>query len=245
MSFEVKMDIYEGPIGLLLSLIQGQDLDVYQLSISKLVSDYLVEIERRKAIDLEVATEFLLVAATLLEIKCRRLFPNLTALDDEEEIAFFEERDLLLARLLECKTYRDVSLVIASLLEVGGRRRSRDAGFGIELSHLVADPLGKVSPDKLALVYREVVSRQPKESLGPIHVTPLPKVSVAQARDKILARLTLKKEVPFDELIEFSSHRIEIVVMFLGLLELFKLGKIEISQEGSSSPILLSARLLV
>ena len=109
MSYTVKLDLYEGPIGVLLTLIQGADIDIYQLSITDLVADFMAEIELRKRLDLEIATEFLLVAATLIEIKCRKLFPSSSLLDDDEELAFFEERDLLLARLLEAKTYRDVS----------------------------------------------------------------------------------------------------------------------------------------
>lgn len=230
MSYTVKLDLYEGPIGVLLTLIQGADLDIYQLSITDLVNDFMAEIELRKRLDLEVATEFLLVAATLIEIKCRKLFPTTSLLDDDEELAFFEERDLLLARLLEAKTYRDVSSVFGTLIELGMARYRREVGFGIELAYLVPDPLSHNQADDLALAYERVMRATTPEVLSTHHVTPLPRMSVLEAREILLERLLATKDNSFEVVTSLASSKIEVVLYFLGLLELYKLGIIDAVQ---------------
>ncbi|MDA8196279.1 MAG: ScpA family protein [Actinomycetota bacterium] len=230
MSYTVKLDLYEGPIGVLLTLIQGADIDIYQLSITDLVADFMAEIELRKRLDLEIATEFLLVAATLIEIKCRKLFPSSSLLDDDEELAFFEERDLLLARLLEAKTYRDVSSVFGTLIELGAARFGREVGFGVELSHLVPDPLSNLDPIELANAYDKALRASTPESLSTHHVTPLPRMSVLEAREILLSRLVETKSNSFEVVTTLASTKIEVVLYFLGLLELYKLGLIRASQ---------------
>ena len=239
MSYEVKLDVFEGPIGLLLTLITSQSIDVYQISLNELIGGFLSEIEAHKALDLEAATEFLLVAATLLEIKCRRLFPDGSELDDDEELAFFEERDLLLARLLECKTYRDVSFVLAQLLENGSRRQARSAGFAGELATLVPDPLAKIELVDLMDSYRRVLLRQDETAMPEVHITALPRISVEQARSSILDFLENRRIATFDDIIADAKSRIDVVVHFLGILELYKLGTISLAQVGSSEPISL------
>ena len=232
MSYTVKLDLYEGPIGVLLSLIQGSDIDIYQLSITDLVNDFMAEIELRKRLDLEVATEFLLVAATLIEIKCRKLFPSTSSLDDDEELAFFEERDLLLARLLEAKTYRDVSNVFGTLIDLGMARFGREVGFGGELAHLVPDPLSNIGAGDLAAAYERALRATTPEALSTHHVTPLPKMSVVEAREILLNRLLESRNNSFEVVTSLASSKIEVVLYFLGLLELYKLGLIDAVQNG-------------
>ena len=101
--------VFEGPFDLLLHLILKQEVDLFEVSLSTIVDSYLGEIERIDALDLDVATEFLLIAATLVELKARRLLPSLEDVELDEELLRFEERDLLLARLLECKTFKDAA----------------------------------------------------------------------------------------------------------------------------------------
>ncbi|MDZ7733514.1 MAG: segregation/condensation protein A [Acidimicrobiia bacterium] len=115
-AYEVQTDVYEGPFDLLLHLILREEVDLYEVSLSTIVDAYLAELERMEELDLEVATEFLLIAATLVELKARRLLPVDDNLDLDEELALWEERDLLLARLVECKTFKDASQVLAVLV---------------------------------------------------------------------------------------------------------------------------------
>ncbi|MDA8102443.1 MAG: ScpA family protein [Nitrospiraceae bacterium] len=242
MAYEVKLDIYEGPIGILLSLIQARSLDVNQISLNELVTSFLAEIELRRALDLEVATEFLLVAATLMEIKCRRLLPG-SEDDDQDEDDFFDERDVLIARLLEAKAYRDVSAVFAAMLEEGIRRVGRRVGFGPEVAHLVPDPLASLTAERLAEAYVAVLGRNEEPEMPPTHVTPLPRISVAEARRRIAEHLARTRRATFDEVVRDAEARLDVVVHFLGMLELFKLGEVDITQALAGAPIEL--RLLL
>ena len=118
---QVTTPVYEGPFDLLLQLILKEDVDIYEIDLAKIVDAYLAEIGRMRDLDLDVATEFLLIAATLVELKSRRLLPGSADVDLDEEFALWEERDLLLARLIECKTFKDVSQVFAELAESADR----------------------------------------------------------------------------------------------------------------------------
>src|SRR4051794_13488645 len=109
MVLEVRTAVYEGPFDLLLHLILKQEVELWEVSLAGIIDEYLTEIERMDSLDLDVATEFLLIAATLVELKARRLLPDLHDVELDEDLLRFEERDLLLARLLECKTFKDVA----------------------------------------------------------------------------------------------------------------------------------------
>jgi len=106
---ELSDRTYEGPFDLLLQLILAEEVDIHEVNLARIVDAYLVEIERMQALDLDLATEFLLIAATLVELKARRLLPGPTPVDLDDEFALWEERDLLLARLLECRTFKHVA----------------------------------------------------------------------------------------------------------------------------------------
>ena len=114
-AYEVSTEVFEGPFDLLLHLILREQVDLYEISLARIVDAYLAEVERMEALDLDVATEFLLIAATLVELKARRLLPDREDVDLDEELALWEERDLLLARLLECKTFKDAAGVLRRL----------------------------------------------------------------------------------------------------------------------------------
>src|SRR5215218_4915320 len=111
-AYQVQTPVFDGPFDLLLHLILREQVDLYEVSLSALVEAYLTEVERMESLDLEIATEFLLIAATLVELKARRLLPGDAEVDLDEELALWEERDLLLARLLECTTFKAVARVL-------------------------------------------------------------------------------------------------------------------------------------
>jgi len=98
MPYEVSTPVYEGPFDLLLHLILRDEVELWEVSLSAIVDAYLAELDRMETLDLEIATEFLLIAATLVELKARRLLPGLEDAELDEELLRFEERDLLLAR---------------------------------------------------------------------------------------------------------------------------------------------------
>src|SRR5947209_19690068 len=132
MPYEVQTPVFEGPFDLLLHLIMREQVDVYEVSLITIVDAYLAELDRMQSaetrLDLDVATEFLLIAATLIELKARRLLPGVDDADLDEEFSLWEERDLLLARLLECKTFKDAARCLAQLGNEADRSFPRLAG---------------------------------------------------------------------------------------------------------------------
>src|SRR5262245_49067310 len=173
MPYEVTTPVFEGPFDLLLHLILKQEVELWEVSLSEIVDAYLTELDRmgepdgkgeldrmgepdgkgeldgKAGLDLDVATEFLLIAATLVELKARRLLPGLDELELDEELLRFEERDLLLARLLECKTFKDAARAIEGLIRRSDRSVPRTAGPEEPYRWMVPDPLESVKPASL------------------------------------------------------------------------------------------------
>src|SRR4029077_13125359 len=127
MAYAVQTPVFEGPFDLLLHLILREQVELYEISLSTIVDRYLVELSRMEELDLEVATEFLLIAATLLELKTRRLLPGDDDIDLDDEVALWEERELLLVRLLECKTFKDAAQALQRMANNAGRSYPRTA----------------------------------------------------------------------------------------------------------------------
>ena len=132
--YKVHTDVFEGPFDLLLRLITEQRVDLYEVALAEIVDAFLAEVEAMQRLDLEVATEFLVIAATLVELKCRRLLPGREE-PDEDTLALLEERDYLLARLVECTTFSAAGVQLASrragrLEVVAPPRRARRAFRG-------------------------------------------------------------------------------------------------------------------
>src|SRR3954471_19589093 len=129
MAYDVSTPVFEGPFDLLLHLILREQVDIYEVSLATIVNAYLVEVEKLQSIDLDLATEFLLIASTLVELKARRLLPGRDDIDLDDELALWEERDLLLARLLECKTFKDAARALSAMGEDAGRSFPRTVGI--------------------------------------------------------------------------------------------------------------------
>src|SRR4051812_49903199 len=121
MAYEVATPVFEGPFDLLLHLILREQVELWEVDLARIVDAYLRELEKMDDLDLEVATEFLLIAATLVELKTRRLLPGSEDVDLDDELALWEERDLLLSRLLECKTFKDAAKELQRLAGPAGR----------------------------------------------------------------------------------------------------------------------------
>jgi segregation and condensation protein A len=149
MSPDVSTPVYEGPFDMLLQLILREQVDIYEVNLSSIVDAYLVEIERMQLLDLDVATGFLLIAATLVELKARRLLPNPTDIDLDDEFALWEERDMLLARLLEAKTFKDVAQVFAALADDADLSFPRLVGPDERFAGLMPDLLEGTSVRRL------------------------------------------------------------------------------------------------
>ncbi|MEL7157703.1 MAG: ScpA family protein [Actinomycetota bacterium] len=229
MSFQVQTEAFEGPFDLLLHLILAEDVDLYEVRLSAIVDDYLVELKRLESCDLEVATEFLLIAATLVELKCRRLLPVDNDIDLDEELGLWEERDMLLARLLECKTFKDAARVLEELVAAADRSVPRRAGMEEQFLDLTPDPLAGMTANKLRSAFLRVVTARPKPEVSLAHVTPI-RANVTDAIGELLGELPGSGPRTFRSLTRGLHERVEIVVRFLAVLELFKQGYVELDQ---------------
>jgi segregation and condensation protein A len=229
MAVDVSTPVFEGPFDLLLHLILKEQVDIYEINLSIIVDAYLNEIERMQSLDLEVATEFLLIAATLVELKARRLLPGREDVDLDEELALWEERDMLLARLLECKTFKDVGRVFGELADAADRSYARSVGPDERFADLMPDLLEGVKPKQILTAYTRAVTPKPKPVLDLYHVGVV-KASVSDALAELVDELPRVGRIGFRRLTEALVDRLEVIVRFLALLELFKQGFVELAQ---------------
>jgi segregation and condensation protein A len=227
MPHEVKLEVFTGPIDLLLHLITRQRVDIYEVSIATITEEYLAAIERRDDLDLESATGFLVVAATLLELKSLRLLPA-RRLDDIEG-SLLEERDLLLARLVECATYREAGSFLRAGLAAGERSYARKAGLEDRFVHVAPDLLANATLGDLSRAAARCLAPKPQLELDTSHVAPIV-VSVRDAIVELSGRLEGGVPVTFSALCRGRSDRIEVIVRFLALLELFKANAVTLDQ---------------
>jgi segregation and condensation protein A len=239
MPYEVSTPVFEGPFDLLLHLILKQEVDLWEVSLTTIVDAYLEELERMEQLDLDVATEFLLIAATLVELKALRLLPSLEDVELDEELLHFEERDLLLARLLECKTFKDAARALDGLIRQADRSVSRGAGPEEPFRSLAPDPLESVAPSVLMAALTRVLIPRPTPHVDTDHVAPI-RASVRDAVDALLAVLPATEPIAFRELVAGQRERLEVIVRFLAVLELYKQGRVEIDQAGTFAELLIT-----
>jgi len=228
MTHSVKLDVFEGPIDLLLQLITRQRVDIYEVSLATVAREFVDALAAMEDLDLESATGFLVVAATLLELKSTRLLPA-RELPDDDNAAFVEERDLLLARLVECATYRAAGEWIAGGLEAGAAMHPRTAELDPTLAGLEPDPLERTSLSDLADAAARVLQAPAPAPLDLDHIAPTT-ASVRDAIRSIALQLQGAPERTLRSLCPPSAGRIDVVVHLLALLELFKAGAIELGQ---------------
>jgi segregation and condensation protein A len=238
MTYQVRLPVFEGPLDLLLHLIQVQEIDIYDIPIAQITAQYLAYLELMEAMELDVAGEWLLMAATLTYIKSRMLLPR----DPEAEELEEEEdpRQELVERLLEYKRIKALAdeLQTRELVQrdVFGRPRPEDW----DQEEIVLD----VSLADLLSAFMAVMERMPRDEARELVIEGL---SVTEMIPALLERLEVFGEMAFEALLEGCSSRAELVVAFLALLEMIRLGMVRIEQAGLFGPIrvrLLASRSL-
>lgn len=235
MSYEVKTRVFEGPLDLLLQLITSHEVTITELSLVDLVGEYLQHLELMEQMDLEVTSEFLLIAATLIQLKARHLLPDDREIDIDEELALAEERDRLLARLLACLTYKDVAAVLAHRFEGNARFLPRLAGLDADIVPLQPEIKLGVDADRLAHIATrvfQVASHEPD-----LDHLDLELPSVGDAIADVRVRVAAAVETEFDELVAHCDRSIDVVAYFLALLELARWGVVSVTQEHRDAPI--------
>ena len=236
MSYEVTTPVFEGPFDLLLHLILREQVELYDISLTKIVDAYIAELDAMEQFSLDVATEFLLIAATLIELKTRRLLPGDDDLDLDDELALWSERDLLLTRLVECKTFKDAAVALQRLATDASRSYPRVAGPDDRFLELTPDLLAGVTASDVRLAYLRAVTPKAQVHIDLQHVAPI-RASVADAVIELLEELPLVGRISFRALTGDLVERLAVVVRFLAILELFKQGFVDLDQPRSFGDI--------
>ena len=247
MAHEVRLEVFEGPIDLLLHLITRRRVDIYEVSLATITEDYLAAVAAAEDLNLDAATGFLVVAATLLELKSARLLPSVA--DESISSELLEERDFLLARLVECATYREAGMWISNQLvlgegffgRAGGSRHLEELGL-VErptLAARISEALADVTPDVLAKVAADALAPPVERRLDISHLAPIT-ASVKDAIHQVAGLLSSRSPASFAYLSGGATNRIEVIVRFLALLELYKCGAVELEQAARFGDIVVS-----
>ncbi|MET8149142.1 ScpA family protein [Actinoplanes sp. NPDC049668] len=228
--FTVRLTNFTGPFDLLLQLIGKHKLDVTEIALHQVTDDFIAYIRAMgDDWDLEETSEFLLVAATLLDLKAARLLPA-AEVEDEEDLALLEARDLLFSRLLQYKAYKEAAAVIADLEGVGARRWPRAVSLEPRYAEALPDLVLGVGAERLLkLALRQFLPKPgpPEVSIAHIHQV---RVSVREHAVLISDRLRRAGSATFSLLIADCENTLEVVARFLALLELYREGLIEFEQ---------------
>jgi segregation and condensation protein A len=227
-AFRVRLDNFEGPFDLLLSLISKRQLDVTEVALSQVTDEFLSYLTGSSTWDLGQATEFLVVAATLLDLKTARLLPA-AEVEDEEDLALLEARDLLFARLLQYRAYKMAAAYLAELERTHGRSYGRAIELEPLFAGLVPEVLIGISPSRLAEIAASGLRPKvaPEISIAHVHA---PKVSVREQMAILRDRLRRSGSSTFRSLVADCASTQEVVGRFLGLLELYRDGSVAFDQ---------------
>jgi segregation and condensation protein A len=235
MSFEVKTRVFEGPLDLLLQLITSHQLAITELSLIGIVNEYLSFLDEMDDLDIDVASEFLLIAATLIQIKARHLLPEDDPYDLDEELALAEERDRLLARLLACLTFKDVAAVLRHRLEAAERFVPRTIGLEGIAEDRTPDVIVPVDAEGFAAIAERVFTTPIVEPTLDHLDLELP--SVQDAMVDLQGRMASVVTSDFDDVVAHCNSDAEVVTYFLALLELARWGIVRVSQQDWASAI--------
>ena len=229
MSFEIKLPLFEGPFDLMLFFIERDELDIYDIPISKITNDFLDYIHQMERMEMEVASDFILFAATLMKIKSRMLLPRPELNEEGEEI---DPREELIKNLLEYKKYKSV---IEELAAMEGEELSKEKRGNIarELQTLskvddVDTEMQHVDLYKLLKVFQRSMAKMAARVDETKHTVIQYPYTITQQKDFVLEKISFKKQVPFEEFISYKPDKIFVIYTFLAILELLQLEMVTI-----------------
>lgn len=232
MSYRVKTESFEGPFDLLLYLVSRQRVAIGAISIAAIADQYLAEVARMRTLDLDVASDFLVVASTLLEIKAASLLPKPpdATVEELEELSPNEARDILVERLLLYKQYKNAAAALAARAEAEGRMHARPFGPDPQFLGLLPDFLRDVSLDALAYLCVQAFARRERALLESEHIAAKP-IPVETHVRAIHARVRTEKRLRFSDLVGPGTPTPVVVVSFLAVLELYKRSMVRLEQD--------------
>ena len=227
--FEVHLDVFEGPFDLLLGLISKHKLDITEVALSQVTDEFIAFIRARaEGWDLDQASYFLVVAATLLDLKAARLLPA-GEVEDEEDLALLEARDLLFARLLQYRAYKEVAATFAGQMAVQGRRFARRVPMEPRFAQLLPEVLLGLGPAEFARIAALTLAPRPAPVVAIDHIH-VPRTSVREQAGILAGRLRTLGRATFAELTADCAGTYEVVARFLALLDLFQTGNVSFEQ---------------
>ncbi len=238
MDYKITIDAFEGPMDLLLHLIKSSDIDIYEIELEEITKQYLSYIEAMEELNLNIASEYLIVAAELIEMKSAMLLPKKKTEEDTYEE---DPRENLIKRLLEYKQYKEIT---PEFKEMELERKQYLTKLPDSLSEYKDEnaPMhfGDVGISDLLYAFQKFLERKQEEK--PIHTKITKKeYSVHVRSNEIRSMLKKKKKIEFEELFEIVTKDY-VVVTFLSILDLAKKQELEIKQEHNFSKIILSLK---
>jgi segregation and condensation protein A len=227
--FRVHLEVFEGPFDLLLQLIAKHQLDVTEVALSQVTDEFIAHIRAAGGQwDLDQASEFLVVAATLLDLKAARLLPS-GEVEDDEDLALLEARDLLFARLLQYRAYKHVAAVFAATFEAEAHRYPRTVALEPRLAALLPEVLLGLGPGEFAALASRALTPRPAPAVSTAHLH-IPTVSVREQAVIVAGRLRAAGSASFRALVSDCTATVEVVARFLALLELYRDGYVGFDQ---------------
>jgi segregation and condensation protein A len=228
--FTVRLANFEGPFDLLLQLIAKHKLDVTEVALSKVTNEFMAYIHAMGPDwDLDQTTEFLVVAATLLDLKAARLLPA-AEVEDEADLALLEARDLLFARLLQYRAYKQIAAIFADRLENEALRYPRTVGLEPQHAELLPEVVLSIGPERFAQLAVKAMQPRPKPQVYVDHIH-APLVSVREQAEYVIALLRATGAASFRELTADAADTLTVVARFLALLELYREKAVALDQE--------------
>ena len=235
MAIPVKLPVFEGPLDLLLHLIDKNKIDIYDIPIVEITDQYLEYIHQMEREDLDIMSEFMVMAATLLDIKCRMLLPKEVNEEGEEE----DPRAELVQQLLEYKMYKYMSYELRDRMNEASRSVYKEPTFPREVLEYrtpvdTSELLSQISLAKLHTIYKMILKRQ-EDKIDPI------RSKFGKIEKEEVSLPVKKRRFSFRDLLESQPGKVHVIVTFLAILELMKTGKIRISQEELFGDILIES----
>ncbi|MFF2653442.1 segregation and condensation protein A [Streptomyces sp. NPDC058045] len=228
--FTVRLANFEGPFDLLLQLISKHKLDVTEVALSKVTDEFMAHIRAMGPDwDLDQTTEFLVVAATLLDLKAARLLPA-AEIEDEADLALLEARDLLFARLLQYRAYKRIADIFSARMDEEGRRYPRTVGLEPQHAELLPEVVISIGAEGFARLAVKAMQPKPEPQVYVDHIH-APLVSVVEQAELVVERLRKLGEAPFSELVADAADTLTVVARFLALLELYREKAVALEQD--------------
>ncbi|WP_310717634.1 segregation and condensation protein A [Streptomyces lydicus] len=227
--FTLRLENFEGPFDLLLQLISKHKLDVTEVALSKVTDDFMAHIRAMGPDwDLDQTTEFLVVAATLLDLKAARLLP-VAEVEDEADLALLEARDLLFARLLQYRAYKRIADIFSDRLADEARRHPRTVGLEPQYAELLPEVVISIGAEGFARLAVKAMQPKARPQVYVDHIH-APLVSVREQAGVVMARLREVGETTFQELVADAADTLTVVARFLALLELYRERVVDLDQ---------------